>query len=215
MKAADLLLCAQRIQALAQAGLAYSTNAYDLERFEELRGLSVTLLEDLTEEPREKIVRVFASETGYPTPKVDVRAVVFDEAGRVLLVRETADDGRWTLPGGWADVGYTPFEIAVKETLEETGLRVRAVRLLALLDKRKHRHPAQPWYVYKAFVRCEVTDGTLLQRTAETGGAGWFGLEQVRGIALAGELSADRVTMEQMEAMFGFGEEPGRMVLCD
>ena len=211
MTPSDLLLYAQRIQALAQAGLAYSTNAYDLERFQELRGLSAALLGGISDEPLEKIVRVFASETGYQTPKVDVRAVVFDEAGRVLLVRETADGGRWTLPGGWADVGYTPFEVAVKETLEEAGLTVRAVRLLALFDKRKHQHPAQPWYVYKAFVRCQVTDGELLQETAETGGAGWFALEEVRGM----ELSTDRVTMEQMETMFRFVKEPELPAMCD
>ena len=211
MKAEEILRTAQRVQALAQAGLAYSPNAYDRERFEELRGLSVEMLAGISDEPVEKIVRAFASETGYQTPKVDVRAVVFDESGRVLLVRETADGGRWTLPGGWADVGYSPFEVAVKETLEETGLTVRAERLLALFDKRKHEHPAQPWYVYKIFVRCVVTDGELLQKTAETGGAGWFGLEAVRGM----ELSTDRVTMEQMETMFRFAAEPGLMAMCD
>ena len=211
MKAEELLRIAQRVQALAQAGLAYSPNAYDRERFDELRALSVEMLAGISDEPLEKIVRVFASETGYQTPKVDVRAVVFDEAGRVLLVRETADEGRWTLPGGWADVGYTPFEVAVKETREETGLTVHAERLLALFDKRKHEHPAQPWYVYKAFVRCVVTEGDLLQQTAETGGAGWFALEAVREM----ELSTDRVTLEQMVAMFRFVAEPGLMVLCD
>ncbi len=211
MRAEELLRVAQRVQALAQAGLAYSPNAYDRERFEELRGLSVAMLAGMSDEPLEKIVRVFAEETGYQTPKVDVRAVVFDEAGRVLLVRETADGGRWTMPGGWADVGYSPFEVAVKETLEETGLTVRAERLLALFDKRKHEHPAQPWYVYKVFVRCMVTDGELLQETAETGGAGWFQLEDVRAM----ELSTDRVTMEQVETMFRFVREPGLTAMCD
>ena len=211
MKAEELLRIAQRVQALAQAGLAYTPNTYDRERFEELRALSVAMLAGISDEPTEKIARLFASETGYQTPKVDVRAVVFDEAGRMLLVRETADGGRWTMPGGWADVGYSPFEVAVKEALEETGLTVRAERLLALFDKRKHEHPAQPWYVYKVFVRCVVTDGTLLQETAETGGAGWFGLDTVRGL----ELSTDRVTIEQIEAMFRFVEEPELPAMCD
>ena len=211
MTSEELLGFAQRIQALAQAGLAYATNAYDAERFQELRGLSVQMLAGISDEPLEKIARLFASETGYQTPKVDVRAVVFDGDGRLLLVRETADGGRWTMPGGWADVGYTPFEVAEKETAEETGLTVRALRLLALLDKRKHQHPAQPWYVYKAFVRCEVTEGELLQRTAETGGAGWFAREQVRGM----ELSTDRVTREQMETMFRFATEPELPAMCD
>ncbi len=75
-------------------------------------------------------------------------------------MKEKVDNGRWTLPGGWADVGYTPFEVAAKEAEEETGLVVGPVRLLALFDKRKHAHPPQPWYVYKAFIRCEVRGGS-------------------------------------------------------
>ena len=214
MRSAALLSIAQRLQALAQAGLAYSTNGFDVERFEEIRGLSVKLLAEITDEPYEKILRVFANETGYQTPKVDIRAVIFrerDGAHEILMVRETNDKGRWTLPGGWADVGYTPFETAEKEALEETGLIVKAVRLLALLDKRKHEHPAQPWYIYKAFIRCEVLSGELLQETAETGGARWFPLAEASGA----ELSVDRVTASQVELMFRFAEDPGMMVVCD
>jgi ADP-ribose pyrophosphatase YjhB (NUDIX family) len=154
MEPSKLLMQAQRLQAIAQAGIAYATTAYDLERYEEIRGISVSLLQELTDEPREKIIRTFASESGYQTPKVDVRAVLFRGAAEILLVKEKNDEGRWTLPGGWADVGYSPFEVAMKEAEEETGLRVRAVRLLALYDKRKHPHPPQPWYVYKAL--CNV-----------------------------------------------------------
>jgi ADP-ribose pyrophosphatase YjhB (NUDIX family) len=156
MESSKLLLHAQRLQAIAQAGLTFATSAYDLERYEEIRGISVSLLQELTDEPRDKIIRAFASESGYQTPKVDVRAVVFRGEHEVLLVREKNDQNRWTLPGGWADVGYSPFEVAMKEAQEESGLQVRAVRLLALYDKRKHPHPPQPWYVYTAFVRCEA-----------------------------------------------------------
>ena len=95
------------------------------------------MLEELTDEPREKIIRTFASESGYQTPKVDVRAVLFRGDNEILLVKEKNDEGRWTLPGGWAKVCYSPFEVAMKEEIKETGLRVRAVRLLALYDKRK------------------------------------------------------------------------------
>src|SRR5690349_8999189 len=105
-----LLLLAQRLQAIAQSGLTYATIPYDIERYEEIRQLSVRLLQELTDEPHEKILRVFASETGYQTPKVDVRAALFRDAEEILLVQERVDDGRWALPGGWADVGYTPGE---------------------------------------------------------------------------------------------------------
>lgn len=149
MDSTSLLAQAQHLQAIAQGGITYSNKGYDLERYEEVRSLSVQLLKHLTDEPLEKIVRVFASEEGYQTPKVDIRSVIFRGEHDVLLVRETIDHGRWTLPGGWADVGYTPFEVAAKEAQEETGLIVESIRLLALLDKRKHSHPPDPWYIYK------------------------------------------------------------------
>jgi hypothetical protein len=94
MEPSKLLLQAQRLQAIAQAGIAYATTAYDLERYEEIRGISVSLLQELTDEPREKIIRTFASESGYQTPKVDVRAVLFRGAAEILLVKAA-----WRLGG--------------------------------------------------------------------------------------------------------------------
>ncbi len=207
----ELLACARRLQAIAQAGLAYTTSHYDVERYEEVRTISGRLLQALTDEKFEKIIRVFASEGGYQTPKVDVRAVVFRGLEEVLLVREKEDHGRWSLPGGWADVGYTPFEVASKEALEETGLAVHAVRLLALWDNRRHGHPPQPWCVYKAFIRCEVVGGCLLEETSETSGASWFRKDALASI----ELSHDRVTESQLLTLFQFAEQPDLPTLCD
>ncbi|WP_174240703.1 NUDIX hydrolase N-terminal domain-containing protein [Granulicella sp. S156] len=211
MKSHQLLIHAQRLQALAQAGLAYTTSLYDRERYEEIRAISVRLLEELTEEPLEKIVRVFASEDGYQTPKVDIRAVIVREGPEILLVREKLDHGRWTLPGGWADVGYTPYEVAAKEAYEETGLIVQPSRLLALFDKRKHPHPPQPWYIYKAFIQCEVVGGSLMQDTQETIGARWFRRDELPSI----ELSTDRTTASQLETIFRLVSGPGLPTLCD
>lgn len=211
MEPSKVLACVQRLQAIAQSGIEYATTAYDLERYQEVRTLSARLLEELTDEPYEKIIRVFASETGYQTPKVDIRAVLFRATDEILLVKEKVDQGRWTLPGGWADVGYTPFEVAVKEAQEETGLIVRPVRLLALLDKRKHTHPLQPWYVYKAFIRCEVEGGELVQETNETAGAHWFRRDELSNL----ELSTDRVTESQLVTLFQFAENPDLPAMCD
>lgn len=211
MESNRLLTQAQRLQALAQAGLAYATNPYDRERYEEVRAISVKLLEELTEEPLEKIIRVFASEDGYQTPKVDIRTVVLREGPEVLLVQEKLDSGKWTLPGGWADVGYTPFEIAAKEAYEETGLLVKPVRLLALFDKRKHPHPPQPWYVYKVFIQCEIQGGSLIQDTQETAGARWFRKDELPSI----ELSTDRITASQLETILRLASDPHSPALCD
>jgi len=207
----QLLEYAQRLQAIAQAGIAYHRNPYDLERYQELRALSARLLEELTDEPIEKIVRMFASETGYPTPKVDIRSVMFRGDNEVLLVQEKADHNNWTLPGGWADVGCTPFEAAIKEAEEETGLRVKPVRLLAVLDKRKHPHPPQPWHVYKVFIQCRIEGGELKQVTPETCGARWFGKDELPRI----QLSTDRVTLSQLENLFRFAVDPTLLPLCD
>ena len=211
MKPTDLLALAQRLQAIAQAGITYGTNAYDLERFEEVRSISAQLIGELTDEPLEKIIRVFASETGYATPKVDVRAVIFKGSEELLFVREKSDSGRWTLPGGWADIGFSPFEVAAKETLEEVGLVVRPTRLLALWDMRKHPHPPQPWHIYKAFIQCHAEGGTLLEETAETFGARWFTKAQLNDL----DLSTERVTMSQLVSLFPFASHPDLQALSD
>lgn len=211
MESVGLLAYAQRLQALAQAGLQYATSPYDRERYEEIRAISVQLLKELTDEPVEKIIRVFASDKGYPTPKVDIRAVVLRNGGELLMVQEKLDNGKWALPGGWADVGYTPFEIAEKETYEESGLRVKPVRLLALFDKRKHPHPPEPWCTYKAFIQCEVQGGVLLQNTQETFGARWFAQHELSSI----ELSADRTTASQLETVFRLATDPHSAPMCD
>lgn len=129
----------KRIQAIAQAGITYTENPYDMERFEELRTISVALMHLITDEKVEVIRDLFASQTGYQTPMVDIRAVVFHE-NKILLVKESAD-GRWALPGGWADVGYTPSEVAAKEVREEAGIEVTPNRILAIVDKKCHDHP--------------------------------------------------------------------------
>lgn len=124
---------AKRLQSIAQAGLTYSKSKYELERFEEIRKISAEMMSQYADTQFDKVTDLFANETGYQTPKVDVRAVVFRD-NQILMVREESD-GCWSLPGGWADIGYSPGENAVKEVREEAGLDVRPIRLLAVLDE--------------------------------------------------------------------------------
>jgi ADP-ribose pyrophosphatase YjhB (NUDIX family) len=209
--ATDWLAIAQRLQALAQAGLAYNPPVFDAERYEEIHALSLQMMSNLSGHPAPIFEELFAAESGYPTPKVDVRAVLFRGTDEVLLVQEKIDGGRWSLPGGWADVGSTPFEVAVKEVREETGLDTEAVRLLALWDKKRHPHPPQPWYIYKAFILCRVIGGTLQLDTTETTGVRWVQRAELPQLAL----STDRVTLSQLERLFDFAEQPGLPALCD
>ena len=150
----------KRIQALAEIGLEMSQNIYDIERYRELREIGLQLLEKMTDVPIEKIVPVIEEKNGYKTPKVDVRAAVFNEKNQILLVREKADNN-WAMPGGWTDIDYSPGEVAEKECMEEAGIKVKAVRLLAVLDKQKQNMPPAFEYVYKIFLLCKKLDDNI------------------------------------------------------
>ncbi|HXK11741.1 MAG TPA: NUDIX hydrolase N-terminal domain-containing protein [Vicinamibacteria bacterium] len=153
----DWLRWAQRLQAIAQTGLTYARDPYDHERYEELRAIAVEMASSALSLPADEVRVVFGSSLGYPTPKVDVRAVVF-RGEELLLVRERAS-GRWAFPGGWADAGDTPSLAAERETLEESGYRVRAEKVLALLDKSRHEHPPSVDYTYKVLIGCRLEGG--------------------------------------------------------
>lgn len=132
-----------RLQSLAQAGLAYGKDKYDIERFEEIRDLSVQMLTALSDLPAQKVENLFASETGYQTPKIDTRAAIFKE-NKILLVQEA--NGTWALPGGWCDVDQSVKENTIKEVKEEAGLNVVLDKVIAVQDRDKHN---QPPYAYK------------------------------------------------------------------
>jgi ADP-ribose pyrophosphatase YjhB (NUDIX family) len=187
------LQVAQKLQSIAQAGLAYSTDKYDLERFTQIMGVAKDITKQYSMLSMEKIDKIFDLEEGYLTPKVDVRGVVFRN-DKILLVKEIAD-GKWALPGGWADVGYTPSEVVEKEVEEEAGLLVKASRLLAVFDKKCHAHPPDLYYVYKLFLLCKETGGTLTHGM-ETSDVGFFALHELP------ELSTGRNTAEQIKTMF-------------
>ena len=142
---------AKRIQAIAQTGIAFSKDIYDIERYEELRNISVEIIAKHTDLEIGKIKDLFADAKGYQTPKVDIRGVVFRN-GQILMVKEK-NDNKWALPGGFCDVGLSPSENVVKEIKEESGFIVKPIRLLALLDKNKHPHPPDLQHYYKIFIQ--------------------------------------------------------------
>ncbi|WP_337042699.1 NUDIX hydrolase [Emticicia sp. 17c] len=211
MDSLNWLAVSQRLQALAHTGLAYCENEYDRERYEEIKLMSQQIMAQLSNAPIAQIMTLIPDEIGYQTPKVDIRAIIFKGTDELLMVQEKIDNHNWTVPGGWADVGYTPFEVAEKEVMEETGLLVRAVRLLAVFDKKKHPHPYQPWYVYKFFILCEVTGGELLNQTNETSGIAWIKRNKLPDLTL----STDRATFSQLEQMFLFADNPDLPTHCD
>jgi ADP-ribose pyrophosphatase YjhB (NUDIX family) len=147
----------KRIKSIADIGLLYAKDPYDRERYEELNDISLSLMSRLTDTPLSKLTDFYLENSDYPTPKVDIRAFVINENDEILLARESAD-GCWSLPGGWADIGLSPREVAVKEVFEETGLRVETKHLMAIFDKKCHPHPPQASYVYKIVIFCKLTD---------------------------------------------------------
>ena len=191
---------AQRLQAIAQTGLAYCQDPFDAERYNSIREIASDMMAHGCDgESPAAIAGLFAGETGYATPKIDVRAAVFDDE-RLLLVRER-EDGGWTLPGGWADVGSPPSLNAVREVKEESGYECTVVKLAAVYDRSRHGHPPIPFYTYKLFFLCRLCGGAPAS-SAETDGAAFFAEDSIPPLSLT------RVTPVQIRHMFEHHRHP-------
>ena len=194
------LAWAQQIQALAQSGLQYTQNPFDAERFKELSHIAAEIMAAKTESDLGAVLPVFEAQSGYATPKLDVRGVVFRD-DRILLVRELMDNGNWTLPGGWVDINTTPKQAVEKEMREEAGVIVEAVKLLAVYDRNLHGHPYYPFHSWKLFFLCnliaEATPDPL-----ETADPTYFGEKELP------VLSLNRVTPEEIARMFVHHRQP-------
>ncbi len=191
---------AQRIQALAQSGLAYTHNPYDVERYRALQAIAAEIIAAHSDAEPKAVAKVLMREAGYATLKVDIRGVVFDNQGRLLLVKERVDGG-WTLPGGWVDVGEPPSHAVEREVWEESGYRVRAVKLLALYDYKRHGHTPYIFHLYKIFIRCEILGGEP-QSSLETDGVGFFAEDAIPALSLG------RTTPDEIARMFAHYRHP-------
>lgn len=192
---------AQTLQTLSQNGLAYCKNPFDIERFEAVRRIASEILSTYSEMDHGSLEGLFTGEIGYATPKVDVRGAVFRD-GKILLVRENMDAGRWTLPGGWADVNDTPSQAVEREIREESGFEARAVKLAALYDRNTRGHPYMYFSTYKLFFLCDLTGGAATAPNLETGGADFFTDDALP------ELSLSRVTPEEIHMLFKHYQNP-------
>lgn len=192
---------AKRLQAIAQTGLTYSQEPYDTERYEAIREIAAQMMAagaGAAIDPA-TLVDCFKREAGYATPKVDVRAAVFKD-GKILLVKER-EDGLWTLPGGWADVGDSPSVAVVREVREESGYEVVARRLAAVLDRNLHGHPPFPFHAYKLFFLCELTGGEA-KTSYETLDVGFFEEDSLPPLSLT------RVMPSQIVMLFECNRSP-------
>lgn len=183
---------AVELQSIAQAGLYYSKDKFDIERFERIREISAEMIDYKSDIPLEKVKALFCSDTGYQTPKLDSRAAIFKD-NKILLVQET--DGLWSLPGGWVDAGLSVKENVVKEVKEEAGLNVTADMVIAVQDREKHNRPVYAVKICKIFVLCSVIDGEF-EENIETIGSDYFAFERLPA------LSEEKVNEEQIKMCF-------------
>ena len=183
---------AVRLQSLAQNGLAYSKDVFDIQRFEEIRQIAAEMLVSHSGLPLEKVEELFCNESGYQTPKIDTRAAIFKD-GRILLVQES--DGRWALPGGWCDVDQSVMDNTIKEVKEEAGLDVRAEKVIAILDKAKNNPARSAHRVTKIFILCKSLGGAFVPN-AETVASDYFALDELP------VLSEGKTTAQQIALCF-------------
>lgn len=185
----------QRLQAIAQNGLTYSDNPYDIERYHQIREIAAEIMASRSTLEPAQVVDLFKQEEGYATPKVDVRAAVFHD-NQILLVKER-EDNCWTLPGGWVDVGESPSLAIVREVEEEAGYQTRVVKLLAVYDRNhpRHGHPPLRHHIYKLFFQCEIIGGAPTD-SHETEAAAFFEEDKIP------ELSLTRVVPTQIDRLF-------------
>ncbi len=186
------LAWAKEIQSIAQNGLTYTKDVFDKERFEKLREISAEIMSCYSELPIKTVKNLFCSEEGFQTPKLDTRAVIFED-NKILLVKE--NDGRWSLPGGWVDFDQTIKTNTEKEVKEEAGLDVEAVKILAVHDRNKHNKPPYAYNVCKFFILCELKGGCF-QKNTETVGSRFFSLDELPYLA------EEKNTKEQIEMCF-------------
>ena len=181
------------IQSLSQIGLTYTKDVYDRERYQRLREISAEMLAKKTEVSIEKVKDLFCHETGYQTPKLDTRAAIFRN-NKILLVHE--NNGTWSLTGGWCDVLESVKSNTEKEVREETGLNVKAVKIISIQDRNKHNKPVYAYGVCKIFVLCEVINGNFVENI-ETTEIRYFSLQD-----LPHNLAEEKTNKEQIEMCF-------------
>ena len=164
------LTWAREIYSIAQSGLTYSKNEFDLARYQRLQGIAAEMIASQSELTEETVLESFSMQIGYATPKIDVRGAVVRD-GKILLIHERIDD-RWAMPGGWADLGETPSEMVIREVREESGFEVRAEKLIAVYDANRIE-PLEFYHAYKLIFLCTLTGGKA-QTSLETSGVDFF-----------------------------------------
>ena len=205
MKQAIWLDWAREIFSLSKAGLAYSQNEFDLERYKRLQEITAEMIASQSDLETEAVLESFSMQAGYVTPKIDVRGAVVHD-GKILLIQERAD-GRWSMPGGWADLGNAPASVAEREVWEESGYRVKAEKVVAMLDANRIE-PMEFYHAYKIIFLCKLLDGE--PRTShETLAVDFFDLNELPPLSLF------RTSESMLQEVLAHVQDPLRPALFD
>ncbi len=172
----------RELQALAQTGLAYAESAYDTQRYRRLAEIAAEIVAGQTDRDQQEALESFSLQPGYATAKIDVRGAVVEKA-KLLLVRERSD-GRWAMPGGWADVGELPSAMVAREVREESGLEVVAERVIGVYDANRGGEPLEFYHAYKILFLCRRVGGEP-SPSDETSEVGFFGFDELPPLSLA------------------------------
>lgn len=186
------LKIAQEIQALSQTGLAFSENDYDRERYRRLTEISAEIIASNSQLELDNVEKVLMNQPGYATPKVDVRSAVVKD-NKLLMVKESTD-GKWSIPGGWADVGDTPAEVAIRETYEESGFEVKPKKLIGVFDANRSGRPLELFHAFKIIFLCDLIGGEA-KISEETTAVGFFSFEDIP------ELSSNRTNIKHIDEL--------------
>jgi ADP-ribose pyrophosphatase YjhB (NUDIX family) len=196
---------AREIFSLSQSGLTYSGNPFDIDRYKRLQEITAEIIESQSSLSKESVLDSFSMQAGYITPKVDVRGAVIRDR-KILLIQERAD-GNWAMPGGWADLGNSPASVAEREVWEESGFRVKAEKVVAVIDANRIE-PMEFYHAYKIIFLCKLLDGE--PRTShETLAVDFFDLNHLP------PLSFYRTNEEMVREVFAHLEDPNRPAAFD
>ena len=196
---------AREIFSLSQSGLTYSGNEYDIERYKRLQAITAEIISSESEISKESVLDSFSMQAGYITPKVDVRGAVVQD-GKILLIQERAD-GMWAMPGGWADLGNSPASVAEREVWEESGYRVKAEKVVAVIDANRIE-PFEFYHAYKLIFLCKLLDGEP-RISYETLAVDFFDPNHLP------PLSSYRTNENMVQEVFAHVQNPNRVTAFD
>jgi ADP-ribose pyrophosphatase YjhB (NUDIX family) len=196
---------AREIFSLSQAGLAYSQNEFDIERYKRLQEITAEIIESQSELPKESVLESFSMQAGYATPKIDVRGAVIRD-NKILLIQERSD-GRWAMPGGWADLGNAPASVAEREVWEESGYHVKTEKVVAVIDANRIE-PMEFYHAFKIIFLCTLIGGEP-QVSNETMAVDFFDLNNLPPLSLY------RTDESMLREVFAHIQDPNRRTAFD